>query len=459
VTRGFAVLVVVASIAGCSLVVDPDDEPIRCAPSVPGSCPPGQACRADGTCGATGFDGGTPRDVDVPDGCDIERCNQIDDDCDGNVDEGHDVDGDGFTWCGDGISPASADCDDMEMSTRPGGTEVCDLSDNDCDGATDESPNAICGGGQVCSSGSCYASDDCRLPTEMCMGGQVCNTMENPARCITPGCTPADCTSPEVCDPISGDCITPLPPGSACTSDRECTTDLCVSQTLIGLTSVPARMCTQACCTDSDCPADAICYASGLGPKLCVPVSMTSLTGIGTGGAGASCTDGPECRSGRCFTDMTCLAQCANDGQCESLVCQAQRIGTARVLTTFCDPPFGEVPFAGPCFFDDDCQAGLCVGSVLGQCTRPCRTSSDCGPNFCSYVSRGGGWVAACLGRPHSGMATTGSVCGSSDECNDRVCYEGRCASTCCSNTDCPGATDECKPVPVGSHYEMHCVP
>jgi hypothetical protein len=43
----------------------------------------------------------------------------------------YDRDGDGSSWCAD-------DCDDDDPSARPGGTEICDSVDNDCDGDIDE---------------------------------------------------------------------------------------------------------------------------------------------------------------------------------------------------------------------------------------------------------------------------------------------------------------------------------
>jgi hypothetical protein len=44
----------------------------------------------------------------------------------------YDVDGDGFF--------ASDECDDNNPLSFPGGTEVCDGEDNDCDGAVDDDP-------------------------------------------------------------------------------------------------------------------------------------------------------------------------------------------------------------------------------------------------------------------------------------------------------------------------------
>ncbi len=83
----------------------------------------------------------------------VERCNEVDDDCDGFTDEDDavdaatfytDGDGDGF---GDASSPVTAcavpsgatetggDCDDAEPSVNPAAEEICeDGRDNDCDG-------------------------------------------------------------------------------------------------------------------------------------------------------------------------------------------------------------------------------------------------------------------------------------------------------------------------------------
>jgi hypothetical protein len=61
-----------------------------------------------------------------------EVANDIDDDCDGDSDEGfHDLDG-------DGVTVEEGDCDDGEGWVRPGLIEMCDGLDNNCDGRVDE---------------------------------------------------------------------------------------------------------------------------------------------------------------------------------------------------------------------------------------------------------------------------------------------------------------------------------
>ncbi|MBM4365088.1 MAG: putative metal-binding motif-containing protein [Deltaproteobacteria bacterium] len=82
-----------------------------------------------------------------------ETCNEVDDNCDGRVDEGvsdtywADADADGYgdaaaeiTACGpqSGYTDNDGDCDDTDDGAHPGAEEVCDEADNDCDGSVDE---------------------------------------------------------------------------------------------------------------------------------------------------------------------------------------------------------------------------------------------------------------------------------------------------------------------------------
>jgi hypothetical protein len=60
-----------------------------------------------------------------------ETCNSIDDNCNGQMDEGFDSDGDGFTSCG-------GDCNDSNSSINPGAAEVCNGIDDNCNGQMDE---------------------------------------------------------------------------------------------------------------------------------------------------------------------------------------------------------------------------------------------------------------------------------------------------------------------------------
>jgi hypothetical protein len=131
-----------------------------------GACAVGSTlCAADGTWGACLGAGGDA--VTLP-GQVAESCNGLDDDCDGRVDEPgaldctdrwFDGDGDGFgvgaplCLCA-ASGPYSAlqggDCDGTSASAAPGGSEVCDGYDNDCNGVVDDLPYSL---------GACDGSD------------------------------------------------------------------------------------------------------------------------------------------------------------------------------------------------------------------------------------------------------------------------------------------------------------
>ncbi|MFH1469803.1 MAG: MopE-related protein [Pseudomonadota bacterium] len=128
--------------------------PSACGPEKPDDTGPAEEEDAD----ADGY----PAGVDCDDGSATvhpgaeERCNGVDDDCDGAVDEEDAVDP--LTWYadadadgwGDATSTTQAcaqpsgfvvepgDCDDGDSAAHPGLDELCNGKDDDCDGATDE---------------------------------------------------------------------------------------------------------------------------------------------------------------------------------------------------------------------------------------------------------------------------------------------------------------------------------
>lgn len=85
-----------------------------------------------------------------------EYCNSIDDDCDDEIDEGSSIDaatwyadddGDSYGDDADTVNSCTqptdyvdvgGDCDDRDATSYPGGTEVCDGADNDCNGTIDD---------------------------------------------------------------------------------------------------------------------------------------------------------------------------------------------------------------------------------------------------------------------------------------------------------------------------------
>ncbi|MBN2798045.1 MAG: pre-peptidase C-terminal domain-containing protein [Deltaproteobacteria bacterium] len=118
-----------------------------------------------------------------------EVCDGVDQDCDGEIDEGTDC----FDADGDGHM-AAVDCDDGDASTYPGAPESCDGADNDCDGTVDEGTE-------------CY-DDDFDGETEQ--DGDC-----NDANANTYS------TAPEVCDGLDNDCDGELDEGIDCSGDGD----------------------------------------------------------------------------------------------------------------------------------------------------------------------------------------------------------------------------------------------
>ena len=121
-------------------------------------------------------------DAQIHPGAD-ELCNDVDDDCDGAVDEESALDA--TTWFSDqdmdgygdpqnstrscqqppGMGQDSSDCDDTDPAVNPAAEEVCDGIDDDCDGTVDD-PEDLLGSDALCPAEDCEeALDTLTSPT------------------------------------------------------------------------------------------------------------------------------------------------------------------------------------------------------------------------------------------------------------------------------------------------------
>jgi hypothetical protein len=151
-----------------------------------------------------------------------ERCNGVDDDCDGEVDEGsprtiwyRDVDGDGFgedcegcrfLACGQpkGYAARAGDCAVMDGQRYPGAPERCNGVDDNCNTLPDDPPfidveNPGSDGG---------VRFDCATgrPGVCAAGGLQC-VFDVAAHRFTPTCVPRRAPTPDVCgDGLDNDC-------------------------------------------------------------------------------------------------------------------------------------------------------------------------------------------------------------------------------------------------------------
>ncbi|MFY1826978.1 putative metal-binding motif-containing protein, partial [Myxococcus fulvus] len=143
-----------------------------------------------------------------------ESCDGLDNNCDGQVDEGltrqtwyRDSDGDGFGVASDTVSdcrqPAgyvavAGDCNDGNPSIKPGAAEVCDGADNDCDSLTDE---GVLGTFHRDADGDGYGSTSQSTQACSAPAGYVTNASDclDTDAAIHPGAT-------EVCDGLDNNC-------------------------------------------------------------------------------------------------------------------------------------------------------------------------------------------------------------------------------------------------------------
>ena len=109
-----------------------------------------------------------------------EFCDNIDNNCDGLIDEnlncGYtciDLDFDGYGTGADlsqcAKSTTLADCKDNDAAINPGATEICDSADNNCVWGTDENPTTLCTyGTNACNPTASTTVDGCDCQTGIC---------------------------------------------------------------------------------------------------------------------------------------------------------------------------------------------------------------------------------------------------------------------------------------------------
>ncbi|MBK8173063.1 MAG: DUF4114 domain-containing protein [Sandaracinaceae bacterium] len=191
-----------------------------------------------------------------------EACNNLDDDCNGSADDG--LSRACSNSCGSGTEICVAG-GWIGCSARTPSIEICDNIDNDCNGSTDEGLSRAC-------------ATDCGSGTEICSAG------------AWTGCT-ATVPGTEVCNGLDDDCdgLTDEGLSRACSSACGSGSEVCVSGEWVGCTAPGAV--TETCNNlDDDCDGtidDGLtrsCSTScGVGTETCVGGTWRDCTGPAPG--------------------------------------------------------------------------------------------------------------------------------------------------------------------------------
>ena len=268
----------------------------------------------------------------------LEICNGIDDNCDGEIDEG--------------LRNRCGTCESEPV-------EICDGADNDCDGETDE--GALCDGPSECAHGRCLAPcehNECPF-AEVCFDGlciDPCDQAEcagdercEEGLCVDP-CAEVDCGAGEIC--VDGECqsdhcfYTGCPPGQRCREsvcepdpchDRRCPeASFCRDGACIASCGRVSCAANDACvdgacvpnpCFDAMCANDEVCVAGQCGPNACADVTCDF----------GMCEDG-NCRDDPCW-DIECPP---------AEICAADPHGSAQCVPDPDQPLAHSPPDSGP---------------------------------------------------------------------------------------------------------------
>ncbi len=178
--------------------------------------------------------------------------------------------------------------------------EKCDNMDNDCDGETDEGTGTEvgCAEGEICTAGQCVKF--CTNGEFQCPTDKVCDKVAGSATlgyCVESGCEGKNCGAGQACR--GGVCVGGCE-GVVCPGQQECVSGRCID------------LCAGISCNVEGAPDNFVCQRGACVPKCqcngCTEgLECDTTAGSPTNGLcidpacqGVTCTDGKICKAGTC---------------------------------------------------------------------------------------------------------------------------------------------------------------
>lgn len=193
--------------------------------------------------------------------------------------------------------------------------EICDGIDNNCNGEVDEGEN-ICGGGAVCYKGQCVVP----CVNNECPSGRKCNP---DGWCLKDDkCFDVQCEEGKICQ--DGECIDPCD-SMICPDGWICKNGACLDGTCYVLKCPEGKVCKDNNCIDDPCK-DIVCQDNefcrdGECVKSCYQVSCEA----GKKCVDGSCVE-DKCYNVNCEFGKTCVeGECVED-RCINVICPWGRI-------------------------------------------------------------------------------------------------------------------------------------
>lgn len=188
------------------------------------------------------------------------------------------------------------------MPRQVAGDERCNGLDDDCDGTVDNGD--LCEVNQICDRGRCI--DACNTGEFRCPVGLLCRA----GYCVDPACAEVDCEVGKVC--VSGECVDPCS-GVVCPFAQECRGGRCVDP-CAGIECAEDQACIKgACVTTCECGGCSTDTKCNRERKVCEADACMAVTcGTGTHCVAGDCVD--DCTGAVCPPGQTCtMGACVGD--------------------------------------------------------------------------------------------------------------------------------------------------